>query len=357
MTTSAPAPLTTALPESMTASVLTEPRRIELRQVPTPTPGPGQVVVKVEAVGVCGSDTHFYETGHIGDLVAEGPVVLGHESAGVIVAVGEGVDPARVGTRVSVEPQTVCRRCEFCKAGDYHLCRNVEFYGAWPCDGSFADYELIDDDFAHAIPDAMTFEQGAMAEPVSVAVHANRKGQVTTASRVLIAGAGPIGVLNAQVARAFGATEVVVSDPVADRRAFALAHGATRVVDPTSHDFAEFDEHFDVFIDASGNGRAILQALPAIRRGGRAVLVGMGVDTLEMPVAMLQQREIALTGTFRYVNTWPTAIALIASGAVSVEPLVTGRYGLADVEEALLKAKTDPTAIKTMVLPGLAATR
>ena len=345
--------MTNAYPRTMAASVLTEPRKIELQQVPVPELGPNQVLVQVEAVGVCGSDTHFYESGNVGDIVVDGPIVLGHESAGNIVAVGTNVLPGRVGDRVSVEPQTVCRRCEFCKQGEYHLCPNVEFYGAYPCDGSFADYEIIDDDFAHTIPDSMTFEQAAMAEPVSVAVHANRKGGVTASSRVLITGAGPIGVLNAQVARAFGATEIVISDPIENRRRFALEHGATEAVDPTHVDFAQWDRHFDVYIDASGNGRAITQALPTIRPGGVAVLVGMGGDYLELPIAMLQHREVMVTGTFRYVNTWPTAIDLISSGTVQVDPLVTGRFGLDGAEEALLKAKTDPQAIKTMVIPSL----
>lgn len=216
--------MTTPLPEHMTASVLTEPKTIELRNVPVPALGRNQVLVKVESVGVCGSDTHFYETGSIGDIVVEGPVILGHESSGIIVAGGEDVASSRIGTRVSVEPQTVCRRCEYCKRGSYHLCRAVEFYGAWPVDGSFAEYEVIDDDFAHEVPEEMSFDQAAMAEPVSVAVHAVRKAKVTQGSRVLITGAGPIGVLNAQVARAYGASEIVISDPVENRRDFAEAH-------------------------------------------------------------------------------------------------------------------------------------
>lgn len=347
--------MTTTIPETMTASVLTEALEIELRDVPVPALGRNQVLVKVEAVGVCGSDTHFYETGNIGDLVVKGPVILGHESAGTIVAVGADVTATRIGARVAVEPQTVCRRCEYCKRGSYHLCRAVEFYGAWPVDGSFADFEIIDDDFAHELPESMTFEQGAMAEPVSVAVHAVRKAKITEGSRVLITGAGPIGVLNAQVARAHGASEVIISDPVENRRQFAEAHGATRAIDPGQTDFSQFEEHFDCYIDASGNARAIDAAIPTIRPGGIAVLVGMGGERLELPIALMQHREITLTGTFRYVNTWPAAIALISSGRVDVDSLITGRFGLADVEEALLKGKTDPLAIKTMVIPGLGA--
>lgn len=340
-------------PETMLASVLSAPETIELTQVPVPALEAGTVLVRVTAVGVCGSDTHFYETGAIGDIVVRGPIVLGHETAGEIVAVGPGVDASRVGTRVAIEPQTPCRRCDFCKEGSYHLCREIRFYGAWPIDGSFAEFAVIDDDFAHEVPASMTAEQAALVEPVSVAVHACRRGGVTAGSKVLITGAGPIGVLNAQVARAFGATEIVMSDPIPHRRTFAAEHGASVVLDPADADLGVYEEHFDVYIDASGNARAILAALPTIRPGGTAVLVGMGGNQLEIPIAMIQHREITLTGTFRYVNTWPTAIDLVATGAVVVDPLVTGRFGLDRVEEALRKGKSDPLAIKTMVIPSL----
>lgn len=341
------------IPTSMLASVLTAPQTVELQRVDIPVLEPNQVLVRIDAVGVCGSDTHFYEKGAIGDIVVQGPLVLGHESAGEIVAAGSAVDPARIGTNVSIEPQFPCRRCDYCKDGRYHLCRSMRFYGAWPVDGSFSEYAVIDDDFAHPVPDSMSAEQAALVEPVSVAVHANRRGGVSAGSKVLITGAGPIGALNAQVARAFGATEVVVSDPIAHRRAFVAEHGATKVLDPSDADLTEFAEHFDVYIDASANAGAILSAFPTIRPGGTAVLVGMGGDYLNVPIAMIQHREITLTGTYRYVNTWPTAIELIAAGVVEVESLVTGRYGLDHVEEALMKAKTDPVAIKTMVVPSL----
>ncbi|UXM91664.1 NAD(P)-dependent alcohol dehydrogenase [Paenarthrobacter sp. JL.01a] len=340
-----------SIPATMRASVLTSPKTIELQEVAVPEPQPGQVLVRVTAVGVCGSDTHFYETGSIGDIVVEGPIVLGHETAGEIVAVGPGVDSSRVGTRVAVEPQTPCRKCDYCKTGRYHLCRDILFYGAWPVDGSFAEYVIVDDDFAHAVPAEITDEQAALLEPLSVAVHAARRAGVKAGDKVLITGAGPIGVMNVQVAKALGAGEVVISDPIAHRREFALAHGADIALDPTTSGLEEYAEYFDVYIDASGNARAILPAFPAVKRGGTACLVGMGGDELNVPIAMIQHREITLTGTFRYVNTWPTAIALLASGAVDVEGIVTGRFGLEDVEESLMKAKKDPMAIKTMVIP------
>ncbi|SDI64811.1 L-iditol 2-dehydrogenase [Arthrobacter subterraneus] len=341
------------IPDTMFTSVLTEPKSIELQRVDLPHPQRGQVLMRVTAVGVCGSDTHFYETGVIGDIVVDGPIVLGHETAGEIVAVGEGVDPARIGTQVAIEPQMPCRRCDFCKEGSYHLCTDMRFYGAYPVDGSFSEYALIDDDFAHAVPKTMTAEEAALVEPVSVAVHACRRGKVTAGSKVLITGAGPIGVLCAQVARAFGATEIVVSDPIPHRRDYAASHGASTVLDPAAGGLEKYDRHFTVYIDASANARAIQSAFPTIRPGGIAVLVGMGGQELQIPIAMIQHREIVLTGTYRYVNTWPTAIELIATGAIEVASLVTGRFGLDGVEEALMKAKTDPTAIKTMIIPSL----
>jgi L-iditol 2-dehydrogenase len=229
------------------------------------------------------------------------------------------------------------------------------FYGAWPVDGSFAEYVIVDDDFAHAVPEEISDEQAALLEPLSVAVHAARRAGVKAGDKVLVTGAGPIGIMNVQVAKALGASEVVISDPIAHRREFALAHGADIALDPTTCGLDDYAEYFDVYIDASGNARAIVPAFPAVKRGGTACLVGMGGDELNVPIAMIQHREITLTGTFRYVNTWPTAIALLATGAVDVDGIVTGRYGLEDVEESLMKAKKDPSAIKTMVIPGAQA--
>ena len=341
------------VPQTMLASVLTEVGKIELEQVPVPALESNQVLVKVEAVGVCGSDTHFYRTGHIGDLVVEGPIILGHESAGTIAEVGSAVDRARIGARVSIEPQRPCRVCKHCKEGEYNLCVDMAFYGAYPVDGVFSEYAIIEDDFAYEVPESMNFEEAALVEPVSVAVHACRRAGITAGDKVLIAGAGPIGVITAQVARAFGATEVVVSDPVPGRREFVLGLGATAAVDPLAGGLNDFELHFDSFIDASGNAAAIVGGIATLRRHGRIVLVGMGNDELTLPISVVQNRELELTGTYRYANTWPVAIDLVASGRVQVSPLVTGRLGLDKVEEGLLKAETDPTAMKTVIAPSL----
>lgn len=342
-----------AVPETMRASYLVEPGVVELREIPVRQPEPGQVLVRIDAVGSCGSDTHFYHTGAIGDLVVKSPIVLGHEAAGTIVAVGDGVSDERLNRLVSIEPQKPCRSCEYCKRGDYHLCPQMEFYGAWPIDGAFLEYALIDSDFAFDVPEGMTAEQAALVEPASVAIHACNQSGVRAGSSVFITGAGPIGIMMAQVSKAYGATRVVVSDPAKPRREFVLTRGANEAIDPLVEKLSDYEDQFDIYIDASGNPDAISSALPVIRRGGTAMLVGMGANDLTVPFAHLQHREIVLTGTFRYVNTWPTAIKLISSGAIETDGLVTSRHGLDDVENAMTNASRDPHAIKSMVLPSL----
>lgn len=336
----------------MRASVLVTPGTVEVQDVPVPALTDDQVLVRISAVGVCGSDTHFFHEGHIGDMVVKDPLILGHESAGTIVAVGANVSPERVGERVSIEPQKPCRVCEYCKGGQYNLCPNIEFYAAPPIHGAFAEYAAIESDFAYAVPDHVSDDSAALMEPLSVAIATCRKAAVMPGSRVLIAGAGPIGILVAKVARIYGAVNVTVSDPAPHRREFVLEAGATRVVDPRNDDLIRSGSLFDVFVDASGAPPAIKSGIAAVRPGGKVVLVGMGADTVELPVSLIQNREIELTGIFRYNNTWPLAIELVASGQVDLDPLVTHRFGLEDVRAALLTGAEDPHAIKSVVIPS-----
>jgi L-iditol 2-dehydrogenase len=335
--------------ETMQASVLERQGVVTERAVPRPELDPDQVLVQVAAVGICGSDVHYFHDGRIGDFVVEEPMILGHEAAGVIVEVGSAVSPSRIGERVSIEPQRACRVCDQCKLGRYNLCRTIEFYATPPIDGAFAEFAAIQADFAHPIPDSMSLEAAALCEPLSVGIWANQKAGTAPGSRVLIAGAGPIGIIAAQVARAFGATDVIVSDPVAPRRDGALRFGATAVLDPMAGEQPATE--VDVFIDASGAAPAVRQGILALAPGGRAVLVGMGPDEFPLPVGRIQLRELVVTGVFRYANTWPLAISLAARGAVDLDSLVTARYGLAEVETALQRA-TDASMMKVLVVPG-----
>ncbi|MDR6573844.1 L-iditol 2-dehydrogenase [Curtobacterium sp. 320] len=332
-------------------SVLLGTQDLTVEDRPVPAVDPGDVLVRVAAVGVCGSDVHYYRHGRIGDFVVEEPLVLGHELSGTITAVGEGVDPSRVGERVAIEPQRPCHRCAQCLAGRYNLCPQMRFYATPPVDGAFAEFVTIESEFAHTLPDSVSFEAGALLEPLSVGIAAVRKAGIVPGSSVLIAGAGPIGIICAQAARAFGASRIVISDLVPERRERALSFGATETVDPTVVSVAPDLPPFDAFIDASGAPRAVSDGIKAVGPAGAAVLVGLGNSEMTLPVEHIQNLEVTVTGIFRYTGTWPVAIELVASGQVDLDSLVTGRFGLDDVREAL-ESDTDPESLKSVVYPG-----
>lgn len=333
----------------MKASLLKRQGEVVVGTVAVPSLEADQVLVQVAAVGVCGSDVHYYQHGRIGPYVVDGPLILGHELSGRITAVGTDVSPARIGQRVAVEPQRPCRICSQCKAGRYNLCPDIEFFATPPIDGAFCEYVAIQSDFAHGIPDGVSDEAAALIEPLSVGIWACKRAQVGVGSRVLIAGAGPIGVIIAQTARAFGASTVYITDVAADRRDFALAHGADIALDPLVDSVEGLE--VDAFIDASGVAAAVRSGIKAVRPGGHVILVGMGGDTVELPVSWIQNREIWLSGVFRYANTWPLGIELVESGRVDLDILVTGRYPLSRAEEALNSGKL-AGQMKAIVYPG-----
>jgi L-iditol 2-dehydrogenase len=336
---------------TMHAAVLRGVKDLVIEERTKPEPGPHEVQVQVSAVGVCGSDVHYYQHGRIGDFVVEAPMVLGHESAGVVTAVGPGVDPGRVGQRVSVEPGVPDMSCEHCLAGRYNLCPDMRFFATPPIDGSLAEFVTVHEAFAHPVPDDMSDDAAALLEPLSVGVWANRRGGVTAGSRVLITGAGPVGLVAAQCALAFGATEVVVSDVNAHRLGLAGQLGATGTINVAETSIAASGFQPTVLLECSGHPGATVEGIRALSRAGRAVLVGMGGDELPLPLATVQNREIEVTGTFRYANTWPTATALVSAGRVDLDTLVTGHYPLSASEDALNAAQQDPRSVKAVINP------
>jgi L-iditol 2-dehydrogenase len=330
------------------AAVLTRPGEIVLEERSVPSPGPREVLVSISSVGVCGSDIHYYEHGRIGSHVVRSPLVLGHESAGRVTAVGSEVTKHSVGDRVTLEPGVPCGRCEQCRAGRYNLCPDVVFFATPPIDGTFTNFVTIHEDFAFALPDSLSDDVGALMEPLSVGIWACRKAGVSAGDRVLITGAGPIGLLSMQVALAFGATQVEISDVNESRLALAERTGATGTL------IAGRDEPSvaDALIECSGHPAALSAGIASLRPAGTAVLVGMGPgDTGELPLSLIQNREIWVTGTFRYANTYPTAIALAASGRVDLEAIITGHYGLDETDSALRAGMDDPGSVKVMVHP------
>lgn len=328
-------------------AVLRVPGEVVVERRPVPSPGPDEVLVKVTAVGVCGSDTHYYDHGRIGSHVVEQPLVLGHEAAGEIVAVGNDVPATRVGERVSIEPGRPCFSCVQCLAGRYNLCPEMSFFATPPIDGAFAEHVVVHRALAHPVPDSVSDDEAALLEPLSVAIWACAKARVGPGSRVLVTGAGAIGLLCLQVARARGASRITISDVNPDRLRLATTLGATEVLDARTTGLPTAD----VLLECSGHPQVVAQGIGSLDRAGRAVLVGMGADELLLPVAVLQERELEVTGTFRYANTWPTAIDLVATGQVDLKPLVTSHHSLDDVEAALTAARRTPTSLKAVVTP------
>ena len=334
-------------------AVLYAPGDLRIEDRAVPEPGAREVLVEVAAVGVCGSDVHYYEHGRIGSFVVRDPMVLGHEASGRVVRLGPGASRHEVGDRVALEPGVPCGRCRECRAGRYNLCRDVRFFATPPIDGAFANYVTIHEDFAFALPESVSDEAGALMEPLSVGIWACQKAGISAGDRVLVTGAGPIGLLAAQAARAFGATEITVTDVNSSRLGVAERTGATRTLDIGETTLEDAGVEADALIECSGHPASVKASIAALRPAGTAVLVGMGPEEEgTVPLALIQSRELWLTGTFRYANTYPTAIALAAEGRVDLEAIITGHHDLEEAEAALRAGREDATAVKVMVMPA-----
>ena len=336
----------------MRVSVLRGAGDLVVEDRPAPVPGPHDVLVQVASVGVCGSDVHYFEHGRIGSHVVEAPLVLGHEASGVVVDVGASVTRLAVGQRVSVEPGVPDFSCGQCLAGRYNLCEDMQFYATPPVDGAFAELVTVHEQFAHPVPDTLSDDAAALLEPLSVGLWACRKGEVGAGTRVLVTGAGPVGLVAMQAALALGASSVTVTDVNPHRLALARELGATDTLDVSATPVSASGSAVDVLLECSGHPAATADAIRAVAPAGRVVLVGMGGDEMTLPVSRIQERELTVTGTFRYAHTWPAAIALAASGRVQLDRLVTGHYGLDQVRDALTAARTDARTIKPIVRPA-----
>jgi L-iditol 2-dehydrogenase len=336
----------------MRVSVLRGAGDLAVEERPDPVPGPHEVLVRVASVGVCGSDVHYFEHGRIGSYVVESPLVLGHEASGSVVALGSSVTRLSVGQRVSVEPGVPDFTCTQCLAGRYNLCEDMRFYATPPIDGAFAELVTVHEQFAHPVPDGLGDDAAALLEPFSVGLWACRRGGVGAGSRVLVTGAGPVGLVAMQAALALGAASVTVTDVNPHRLALARELGATEAVDTSGSPVSGSGLAVDVLLECSGHPGATADAIRAVAPAGTIVLVGMGGDEMMLPVSRIQERELTVTGTFRYAHTWPAAIALAASGRVQLDRLVTGHYGLDRVGEALTVGRTDVHAVKPVVRPG-----
>lgn len=336
------------------ALVLHRARDLRLDRRPEPEPIGAQVQVEVRAAGVCGSDLEYVRDGAIGQNVVEEPLVLGHECAGVISACGPTATRHVVGDRVAVEPGQYCGRCRQCRAGRSNLCEDVHFLGTPGNDGAFRPRLTVHEDFAHPLPGQLSFEEGALLEPLSVALWACAKAGIGPGDHVVITGAGTIGQLATAVARLRGATEVTVTDLLPERLGSARRLGATATVRAAdgSADLP-LSRPADVLVECSGAVEALRAGLAGVRPSGAVVLVGMGATEVRLPLDVLQRKELRVFGSFRYVDTYPTAIRLVASGRLDLTSLPTRRIELRHGPEELLAAcERGAASPKIMIAPG-----
>ena len=339
----------------MRAVVLKSTEQFEMHDRERPTPDDDEVLVSVQDVGICGSDVHYYNHGRIGDYVVEDPLILGHESAGEVVKVGATVDGLEPSDRVTLEPGVPCRRCGHCKRGDYHLCESVTFMATPPHDGAFADYVAWPADFAYKLPEEVSTREGALCEPLSVGIHACRRGNVNTGDSVLITGAGPIGLLTMETARAAGATDIIITDVVESKLSFASERGADRTIDVTEEALEKAVDEYtngvgvDVVVEASGAKPSIKSTLDVVRRGGTIVFVGLTSEA-EVPLNVLEiiDNELDVHGSFRYKNTYQAAVDLLADDVVDVEGIIDFESPLEDLDEAF-RQSMEPDVVKGMI--------
>jgi L-iditol 2-dehydrogenase len=340
--------------EVMKAAFLDKPGHIYVQEVPVPHCGEGEVLIRVREVGICGSDLHYYQEGRVGDNVVRAPHILGHECSGVVVKAGARVQGLAPGDRVTIEPGLPCLACPRCLEGRYNLCPQVRFLGAPPNPGAFRELLAHDARFVYRLPDAVSFTQGALVEPLAVAHNAVTRVGVRAGDTVLIVGSGAIGFSCLEMALAAGAARVIVSDVQTERLATAALLGAS-TVNPRAQDVparvAELTggRMCDCAFEASGSEAGIADALRAVRKGGRVALIGLGLSQASLPYGEILKKEAAVFGVYRYANDYRPVLDLLAAGRLKADAWVSHRFPLGDIGRAMEMA-VDPGVAKLKMM-------
>lgn len=313
----------------------------------------------MDSVGICGSDVHYLVKGRIGDFILTKPMIIGHEAAGVVHQCGKLVKHLKVGDRVAVEPGVPCRYCDQCKHGKYNLCPDMVFCATPPIDGNLTRYYAHAADFCFKLPDHVTMEEGALLEPLSVGIHACKRANIGLGTKVLILGAGPIGLSALIAAKSMGAGDVLITDLVNDRLELAQKEfGATHTLVVGKESETELVKRIhdtlgtapDVTIDCSGAQATNRSAILATKSGGIVVIVGCGPPEVNVPLVNALTREIDIRGVFRYCNDYPAALALVAGGRINVKKLITHHFDITQTADAFDASRyCRDGAIKVMI--------
>ena len=314
----------------MKVAVMNEIGKIEYTKRPIPNIKEDEVLVKLEYVGICGSDMHYYENGKIGDYIVKAPFVLGHEPSGEVIQVGEKVKNLKVGDKVTLEPGKTCGKCKFCKEGKYNLCSDVVFFATPPVDGVFQEYVSHPADLCFRLPDNVSTLEGALIEPLAVGFHAANQGEAHIGQSAIVFGAGCIGLVSMMALKACGVSKVFVVDIVQKRLDKALELGATGVIHGKKEDVLKKANEltkgngFDLAIETAGTELTANQAIQVVCKGANIVLVGYGkTGMMNLMMSLALDKEITFKTVFRYRNIYPLAIEAVEQGKVNLKGLVT----------------------------------
>lgn len=345
----------------MKACVIRKAGDLAVEEVSDPSPAVHEVVIRLEAGGICGSDLHYFAEGGVGNFKLRQPMILGHEAAGTVLRIGPEVRSLKEGDRVAVDPSRPCGSCRQCRAGRRNLCRNMRFFGSaarFPhVNGIFADFFVIHEENCHAIPARLSFKAAACAEPLAVAFHAAAQAGSMLGRKVIIMGAGPIGVLVAAVARFGGAERICITDLLDEPLAIARAMGATETVNvktqPDRIDaFGSDAGNFDIVFEASGSPRSLASALEVVETGGTIVQIGhLPSGPTSVSLNRVLAKELKLTGSFRFDREFCAAVEALISGDIDVAPILTHEFTFDELHKAFLTAADRRVSIKVSLRP------
>jgi L-iditol 2-dehydrogenase len=348
----------------MKALLLSEYKHLELLDLPQPEPAPGELLIQVATCGICGSDVHGYD-GSSGRRIP--PLVMGHEAAGVVAAAGEGVAAFHPGDRVTFDSTVYCGECPYCLRGDINLCDRREVIGVscgeYRRNGAFAEYVTVPQQIVHRLPNAMSFAEAAMLEPVSVALHAVKVSEIRGGETALVIGAGMIGLLTLQAARAAGCGRVLIADVDPTRLQLAADLGATEVLQLSGADLvaevvSRTGSGVDVVLEAVGRDETVQAAILSVRKGGTVTLIGNITPQVTLPLQVVVSRQLRLQGTAASSGEYPEAIDLISRGVIQVTPLITAVAPLEDGPRWFERLYAHEPNLMKIVLtpqPGVAA--
>ena len=326
----------------MKVAVMNGIGKMDLIERDIPIVKENEVLVKLDYVGICGSDLHYYENGRIGDYIVEPPFVLGHEPGGVVVEVGNKVKHLNIGDRVALEPGKTCGHCEFCKTGRYNLCPDVIFFATPPVDGVFQEYVAHEADLCFKLPENVSTLEGALIEPLAVGFHAAIQGGARIGQTAVVIGAGCIGLVSMMALKAMGVSNVYIVDIMEKRLEKALELGATGIINAKEKNAIEEvmkitnNNGCDLVIETAGTEITTVQAIHMAKKGSNIVLVGYSKSgEMTLPMSLVLDKELTFKTVFRYRHIYNMAIEAVASGKVNLKGIITNEFDLDDVQKAM----------------------